>query len=235
MTTHDESRVERYVEEPITLTRDEVLKTYGVRYIDPGEPRVVEANTDNLYWYQCFAGAHTIDLCAGDALWWLDVETMTAHVARGPLKVLSKAFAVMMRGYMPETMSATFKQRTTLPYVNGCSTKQIFPPNRPGDPTLQLLDIPPFTSEQAHHIHSTVRCVYVLSGSGRSVVGMNDKIVVEPLTPGKVCVLDPMCPHHFETDDEHCIVIPFHVWSTVPGAENNHPMFAGTFMMNHGS
>lgn len=216
--------------------RLKLMETFGVRYVEPGQNLVVEANADNLYWYRCFVGNHVIDVATGDALWWIDPKEHVAHVRRGPAKVASESFAVMMRGYMPETASAGFEQRTTLPYVNGCSTKQIFPPNRPGDPTLQLLDIPPHSSEQAHHIHSTVRCVYVLRGSGRSVVGMNKAQISEPLIPGKVCVLEPMCPHHFETDDDHCVVIPFHVWSTSPGGvENSHPMFSGTFMMNHGS
>ena len=47
---------------------------------------------------------------------------------------------------------------------------------------------------------------------------------------GKVCILDKMCPHHFETDDKPLVVIPLHVWSSVGPSETNHPMFNGTHM-----
>jgi hypothetical protein len=51
------------------------------------------------------------------------------------------------------------------------------------------------------------------------------------LLPGMVCILDPMVPHHFETPyGEPLNCVPFHVFSTVPGVESNHPMFNGTFM-----
>lgn len=218
------------------MTDAELMDTFGVRYTEPNESRTFDVRPGNLYWYRCYAGRHTsIEVAAGDAAWWLDPTTRTAFVRGGPFVLAtSPAFAVVMRGYMPEEQRSTFARRTTLPYVNGCSTKQIFPPNRPGDPTLQFLDIPPHSSEQAHHIHSTVRCVYVLEGSGTSVVGMNKATVKTALKPGMVCVLEPMCPHHFETDDDHCVVVPFHVWSTVPGAESMHPMFSGTHMMNQG-
>ena len=66
------------------------------------------------------------------------------------------------------------------------------------------------------------------------MVGMDKATVREALIPGKVCILEPMCPHHFETEDDHCVVIPFHVMSTAPGIEANHPMFAGTHLMNQG-
>lgn len=214
--------------------RAQLRQTFGVRYWMPGERAIHFANADNLYWYTCYIGDHPIEVERGDAIWFISDDKTIAHQLRGPVTVQSEHFAVVIRGYMPENKTTSLVQRTTLPYVNGCSTKQLFPPERPGDPTLQFLDIPPHSSEQAHHIHSTVRCVYVLRGSGRSIVGMNKAQVIEPLVPGKVCILEPMCPHHFETDDEHCVVIPFHVWSTVPNVENIHPMFSGTFMMNQG-
>ena len=46
-----------------------------------------------------------------------------------------------------------------------------------------------------------------------------------------VAVLERMCPHHFETGDQGLVVLPVHVWSSVPSAEHNHPMFNGTFTM----
>jgi len=90
---------------------------------------------------------------------------------------------------MPADRSCSLDGLTVLPYVNGCSTKQIFAPPRPGYPTLQYLYIPAHSAEHAHHIHSTVRVVYTLSGKATSVVGMEGLTVKEKLTPGKVCIL----------------------------------------------
>lgn len=217
-----------------TDARRHLMDTFGVRYFEPGANAIVEAGEDNLYYYQAYLGAHQIAVERGDAIFYLGDDGTSAHVNRGPVTVDSKHIATVIRGYMPETKSTTMKYRTTLPYVNGCSTKQLFAPERAGDPTLQLLDIPPHSTEQAHHIHSTVRVVYILRGSGRSIVGMNEATVVEPLYAGKICVLEPMCPHHFETDGEHLVCMPLHVFSSVGSAEQNHPMFNGTYLMNQG-
>ena len=72
---------------------------------------------------------------------------------------LADKFYVKIRGYQCGDKSAQLTLNTNLPYVNGCSTRQIFPPERLGDPTLQQLTIPPYTSEQVHHIHPTARVV----------------------------------------------------------------------------
>ena len=122
---------------------------------------------------------------------------------------------------MPENKTSGIYTKAYLPYVNGCSTKQIFPPERVGDPTLQLLDMPPYSSEQAHHIHSTVRIVYVVSGTGKSLVGMDKMTISEDLYPGKVIILQKMCPHHFETDQDRIILLPLHVFSSSGPGENS--------------
>ena len=76
----------------------------------------------------------------------------------------------------------------------------------------------------------------VISGEGFSIVGMNDHSVKQKLIPGMTIILDNMSPHHFETEGSHLLVMPVHIWSAIPaGAENNHPMFNGTFLMNQGS
>jgi hypothetical protein len=42
-----------------------------------------------------------------------------------------------------------------------------------------------------------------------------------------------MCPHHFETQNEPLKVLPVHIWSALPGgAEYDHPMFNGTFLID---
>jgi hypothetical protein len=208
----------------------DLKQIYGVQYFSPGTEAILEAQEDDLYYYKAFLGAHKVEVERGDCIYYLADDKSTVFLHRGPVVVDSSHIAVVVRGYMPENKSSTITTRTTLPYVNGCSTKQIFPPDRPGDPTLQLLNIPPYSAEQAHHIHSTVRVAYILSGYGRSIVGMENNLVIEELTPGKTVILEKMCPHHFETESEHLLVLPLHVFSSIGPSETNHPMFNGTHM-----
>ena len=220
------------VMEKTQSTHTEFLKElYGVRYIFPDETAVIEAREDDLYYYVVYVGKHNIAVEKGDCIYHLSQDKKVAHLTRGPItEVHSEHIAIVIRGYMPESKTSTIITNTNLPYVNGCSTKQVFPPDRLGDPTLQLLNIPPYSAEQAHHIHSTVRVAYILSGTGRSVVGMESGLVIEDLFPGKSVILQKMCPHHFETDGAHLIVLPLHVFSSIGAQENNHPMYNGTYL-----
>lgn len=214
-----------------------IEELYGVNYISPNMGTIVQSDPKDMYSFTLYHGEHLIDLAAGDCVFMMAIEGVERYAVckRGPCEVTSKKFAVVVRGYAPPDKKTSLESRTILPYVNGCSTRQIFPPERPGDPTLQLLKIPPFSSEQAHHIHSTVRVVHVLEGEGYSIVGMGNNSVRQRLTPGMSIVLDNMCPHHFETENSALVVVPVHVWSALPsGIENNHPMFNGTFLMNQG-
>jgi hypothetical protein len=207
---------------------EELKRIYGVEYFAPGAKAIALAQEDDLYFYTTYIGQHAISVERGDCVYYLSEDKTTAHLQRGPISLDSKHIATVVRGYMPENKSSSIITKTNLPYVNGCSTKQVFPPDRLGDPTLQLLDIPPYSAEQAHHIHSTVRVAYILKGTGRSIVGMEQKFIVEDLYPGKTVILQKMSPHHFETDGEHLIVLPLHVFSSIGNLENNHPMFNGT-------
>lgn len=238
-------------EEPVDLLPkslspqdEETMRLFGVRYTQPGESLVYRAPEDNLYDYTAYIGEHSFLLERGDSTFVLTRDKQTVTLLRGAgtvgngkpaRQVDSQHFAVVVRGYMPAERMMKLGTKTSLPYVNGCSTKQLFPPERLGDPTLQYLDIPPFSAEQAHHIHSTVRVVYILSGLGRSIVGMEGRQVVTELTPGMSCILEPMCPHHFDTPQgKHLVCMPAHVWSAHGAAEFNHPMFNGTYMTNQG-
>ncbi len=203
----------------------------GMICCDAETPRKVVSEETEPYYFETYVGYQkNIEISRGDSLFWISSDLRTAYLTRGPQHIESHFFATLVRGFAPENKSSTITNRTVLPYINGCSTKQIFPPDRPGDPTMQMLFIPPHCSEQHHHIHSTARSVFVLSGSGRCIVGLNEKSsVTVDLVPKRICVLSPMCPHHFETSDEPLIVLPVHVWSSVLGAENGHPMLNGTF------
>jgi len=222
----------RYVKIPPMQTEPrDLAATYGVRFIAPDERVIVSAREQDLYFYTVYAGRHELTVERGDCVFYLSEDKQEAFLRRGPFKLTSPWLATVIRGYMPENKSSGLRTQANLPYVNGCATRQVFPPERLGDPTLQWLDIPPYSSEQAHHIHSTVRVVYVLSGHGTSVVGMNQQQLRTELYPGQIVVLEKMCPHHFETADERLIVVPLHVFSSVGALENAHPMFQGTYLI----
>lgn len=146
---------------------------YGVKYLEPGTNAVVESPETDAYSYVTHLGKYTVRVEKGDSAWIVEHGGTMARVAKGPTVVESEIWSTVIRGYRTENKTVELNGNTVLPYVNGCSTKQVFPPDRAGDPTLQLLKIPPFSSEQAHHIHSTVRVVYVLEGWGYSIVGMS--------------------------------------------------------------
>ncbi len=209
---------------------------YRVHYFNAEQTAVFEAPEDHSYYFKTFIGHHNVEVERGDCIYFLSADKKTAFLKRGRCQVESCHCATIVRGFMPADRSCSLAGLPVLPYVNGCSTKQIFAPPRPGDPTLQYLHIPAHSAEQAHHIHSTVRVVYTLSGNGTSVVGMEGLTVKEELTPGKVCILEPMCPHHFETPyGESLVVVPLHIFSATAGVETVHPMFSGTYLMNQGN
>ncbi len=205
---------------------------YGVKYFkseSSTDSEIFTNKSNELYSYKAFCGAFDITVEKGDSLIYVDEDLTCACWVAGPCNINSTHFAVMLRGYQCGNKACSVLEAANLPYVNGCSTRQLFAPERIGDPTLQLLNIPPYTSEQVHHIHPTARAVFVLSGEGYSLVGQSGNVNEVALTKGMVCVLDPMCPHHFRTEEQSLVVLPVHVWSSTPPAlESNHPMFNGT-------
>lgn len=188
---------------------------------------VYESTVFDLYQYRVFIGEHDIYLDPKSSYWYLDGHSV---VCRSGDEQMLKSFdmCVEIYGYTPETRSSSFVRGTDLPYINGCSTKQLIPPVRPGDPTFQMLYIPAGTSEQAHHIHATPRVVYVAAGKGKSIVGTPGKNQAYDLNEGDVIILPKMAPHHFETEDSDLLVLPVHVYSSIASEEFNHPMFNGT-------
>lgn len=206
-----------------------IAEKYGAHYWQAGEKEVNTSRIDDLYSYKCYIGEHKFHVEHGDSAIFMHNDNTQAIWINGLANVESQNFAVVIRGYQCGEKAASLDQRVNLPYVNGCATRQIFPPERIGDPTLQQLTIPPYTSEQVHHIHPTARVVYVLKGQGWSIVGQSDETEETELKEGMVCVLDPMCPHHFRTEGEYLTVLPIHIFSSTPqGMEQNHPMFNGT-------
>jgi mannose-6-phosphate isomerase-like protein (cupin superfamily) len=198
------------------------------KIIDSSTPSVWSSGSQDLYQYKVYIGSHKISTDRCHSYWWIKEDLVISQTGSGQDLDTDKV-CVEILGYTPEYRSSGFQRGTDLPYINGCSTKQLIPPVRPGDPTFQMLYMPPGTSEQAHHIHATARVVYVLAGRGRSLVGSEGSHVSYDLTPGSVIILGKMTQHHFETDpDSDLTVLPLHIYSSVSSEEFNHPMFNGT-------
>lgn len=197
-----------------------------IKILNSNISSIHESSIKDLYQYKVYIGKHKIAPSNKASYWYLLNNTAICYT--GTDEINSEHMCVELFGYTPETRSSTYSRGTDLPYINGCSSKQLIPPVRPGDPTFQLLYMPPKTSEQAHHIHATPRIVYVANGSGISVVGNDAEHTRYPLVMGDVIILDKMVPHHFVTDKEPLTVLPMHIFSSIASEEFNHPMFNGT-------
>lgn len=190
---------------------------------------IINSTEKDLYQYKCFVKSQSIQTNHLSSYWYLNSKQVGCFVGNGDV---FEDFDVCVEifGYTPESRTSTYTRGTDLPYLNGCSTKQLIPPNRHGDPTWQLLQMQPNTTEQKHHVHSTARIVYVVSGSGESVVGMPANKKTHKLEQGMVLILDKLEPHHFVSYDDGLIVAPLHIFSSSQN-EFNHPMFNGTHLV----
>lgn len=197
-----------------------------IKILNSASSAIHASSTNDLYQYKVYVGKHTINTNNLSSYWYIKDNMAICYT--GTTEIVSNHVCVEIIGYTPETRSSTFSKGTDLPYINGCSSKQLIPAVRPGDPTFQMLFIPPQTSEQAHHIHATPRVVYVADGKGRSIVGNGGKHDTYPLNKGDVIILNKMVPHHFITDEESLTVLPIHIFSSIAAEEFNHPMFNGT-------
>lgn len=196
-------------------------------FFDSKEPAIVESTDTDLYQYKAYIGEHTLLTNPKSSYWYIN-KNIVGCFTGNHTDFKTNLLCVEIFGYTPEDRTSSYHRYTDLPYINGCSSKQLIPPNRLGDPTLQMLYIPENTSEQEHHIHSTTRIVYVAKGNGFSHVGTKDNFKTTELYPGLVIILDKMVPHHFSTENSDLIVLPLHIFSSIGNAEHNHPMFNGT-------
>jgi hypothetical protein len=189
-----------------------------------------EANDNDLYYYKAFLWEKSIIIDKWDSLYHLSNDKKNMFFSQWPKEIPIKNYWVLLRWYSNWEKSSTI-DNSNLPYVNGCSTREIFHTERPGDPTAQLLTIPAYSSEQQHHIHSTVRVVYILEWEWYSVVWMKDNNIRTKLEPWMMIVLEKFAPHHFETEWKKLIVLPIHIFSTIWSIEKNHPMFNWTHLV----
>jgi hypothetical protein len=197
------------------------------KIVNISDAQVIDCEPTELYQHKVYVGQHSIQTNIRSSYWYVNGNQVACVTGTGDV-LHSTTMCVEIFGYTPEDRTSTFGRGTDLPYINGCSTKQLINPARHGDPTFQYLYIPAGTSEQAHHIHATPRIVYVAQGHGKSIVGTPGANKEYPLNQGDVIILGKMIPHHFETIDSDLVVLPLHVYSTSGQQEFDHPMYNGT-------
>jgi len=190
---------------------------------------VYRSTSEDLYQYVCYPKKTTITTKNTNSYWYINKSVAGCFTGNGS-EFSDFLVCVEILGYTPETRTSSYSRGTDLPYVNGCSTKQLINPARLGDPTWQLLHIPPMCMEQTHHIHSTGRVVYVIDGEGVSIAGTPENSTKYELTPGMCIILPKMVPHHFTAGPKGLLVAPLHIFSST-SLENQHPMFHGTHMV----
>jgi mannose-6-phosphate isomerase-like protein (cupin superfamily) len=190
------------------------------------DTKIMRQDHRDLYTYTVYTGGHRVPKNPNQSVWWIDGSMVRSQTNYDG--VWSPEMAVTIDGYTPWARTSEINHWATLPYIDGCATTQLLPPIRNGDPTWQMLYMHPYSSEQAHHIHSTARIVYVHSGYGECIYGTPENEQTMTLEPGDVLILDKMQPHHFITYENPLVALPLHVWSSVGKEEFNHPMFNGT-------
>lgn len=115
--------------------------------------------------------------------------------------------------------------RGRLTYIDGCSDSLLISPVVEGDPCLNLLYLPPVTT-QTEHTHPSCRVGVIASGRGVCRTPSTDL----PLKPGDMFEIAPEALHSFHTADEALRVIAWHPDSDFGPTHHNHPMINRTII-----
>lgn len=133
------------------------------------------------------------------------------------------ATRVAWRGFFQ--IGGPAESRGRLAYIDGCSDSLLIPPVVAGDPCLNLLYLPPGTT-QTEHTHPSCRLGMIASGTGWC------KTPTETfrLQPGIVFQIAPHALHSFHTRDDSLRVIAWHPDSNFGPTNDNHPMINRTMI-----
>lgn len=112
-----------------------------------------------------------------------------------------------------------------LKYIDGCTDSLLISPPIKGDSCLNLLHIPPGTT-QSSHTHPSFRIGVVFDGAGDCAVGA-ERHSLEALT---AFFIGAGVDHHFKTEDHHLRVVAFHPDSDFGPDNENHPMLNRTVL-----
>lgn len=117
------------------------------------------------------------------------------------------------------------EERGRLTYIDGCSDSLLISPVVEGDPCLNLLYLPPHTT-QTEHVHPSCRVGMITSGQGVCRTP-HEEI---PLQPGVAFEISPDALHSFHTQSESLRVIAWHPDSDFGPTHKNHPMINRTII-----
>ena len=117
------------------------------------------------------------------------------------------------------------EERGRLGYIDGCSSTVLIAPLRVGDPTMNLLYVPPGTDQTAH-THPSLRAGLVYSGNGVCRVAEGDF----PLEPGVAFCIPANKLHSFHAPDDSLRLVVFHPDSDTGPTDEEHPMMNRTLV-----
>jgi quercetin dioxygenase-like cupin family protein len=114
-----------------------------------------------------------------------------------------------------------------LRYIDGCTDSLLIPPQRRGEPCLNLLQFPPGIDQTAH-THPSARAGMIVSGRGRCVA---DGVGEVDLIPGMAFCIHPGGVHKFQTPyGVEMRVVAFHPDSDFGPTDEDHPMLNRTIV-----
>lgn len=117
------------------------------------------------------------------------------------------------------------EEQGRLSYIDGCSDSLLISPVVEGDPCLNLLYLPPQTT-QTEHTHPSCRLGMIASGRGICRTPRDEF----PLQPGDVFEISADALHSFHTLEESLRVIAWHPDSDFGPTHRNHPMINRTII-----
>jgi hypothetical protein len=113
-------------------------------------------------------------------------------------------------------------------YIDTCSDSLLIYPPRLGDPSLSVLYFPEDTN-QAFHIHPSIRIGVVASGNGISCIKNNGVEQENMLQKGDMFCIIEREVHRFRTEGEGMVVIAFHPDGDWGPTDHNHTMLNRTY------
>jgi len=112
-----------------------------------------------------------------------------------------------------------------LRYIDGCSDSLLISPVTMGDPCLNLLHLPPRTT-QTEHVHPSCRLGMIVGGEGVCRTPQSDT----QLAVGDVFSIPPNALHSFHTTSNTLQVIAWHPDSDFGPTNADHPMINRTII-----
>ena len=122
-------------------------------------------------------------------------------------------------------LGGPIEEHGRLPYIDGCSDTLLISPVVRGEACLNLLYLPPNTTQTAH-THPSFRAGVVAAGEGICQTELSSV----PITAGSVFTIEAGGLHSFHTTDESLTVIAFHPDSDFGPWHDDHPMVNRTIV-----